>query len=361
MIVHTSTTRPILGIVIGSTRPGRAGPVVADWFAGEAEIHDAFEVRIFDLASVALPLLDEPESASSGIYAHEHTRRWSEMVASADAFVFVTPEYNRGVPAALKNSLDYLYSEWRDKPAAVVSYGMTSMGLRAAESLRQTISALGMLLIPDLVAIPLRQRLDADGHIDPDTSMRSAARAMLDALARLTPASMLLRDNTQPTDPSDLTIRRATRVDAGEIMTLQRAAFLTDAQLYGDAFLPSLTQSRDEIADVVDDPSGVVLVARIGHRLVGSVRASVDGNTAHISRLMTAPDVQGLGIGRQLMTSIEAALDSERIELSTGASSTSNIAFYGRLGYRLIGTATLGNGLDIVTMAKQGQPVGEVA
>jgi NAD(P)H-dependent FMN reductase/ribosomal protein S18 acetylase RimI-like enzyme len=361
VIVHTSTTRPILGIVIGSTRPGRVGPAVADWFAGEAEIHRTFDVRVFDLASVALPLLDEPEHPSSGIYAHDHTKRWSEMVAGADAFVFVTTEYNRGVPAPLKNALGYLYTEWSDKPAAIVSYGMTSMGLRAAESLRLTISALGMVLIPDLVAIPLRQRLDADGHIDPDTSMTSAARAMLDALARLIPASMLLRDITEPTDSSDVIISRAARLDAGEITTLQRAAFLTDAQLYGDAFLPSLTQSCDEIADVIDDPSGVVLVARVGHRLVGSVRASVDGNTAHISRLMTAPDVQGLGIGRQLMSSIEAALDSEQFELSTGSLSTSNLAFYDRLGYRPIGTETLGNGLDIVTMAKSGQTVREVA
>ena len=103
-------------------------------------------------------------------------------------------------------------------------------------------------------------------------SMTSAARALLDALARLTPAS--LRDNTQPTDTCEVTIGNARRGDVGEIMTLQRAAFLTDAQLYGDAFLPSLTQTKDEITDLIDDPSGVVLVARLGRRLVGSFARS---------------------------------------------------------------------------------------
>ena len=255
-------------------------------------------------------------------------------------------------PAPLKNALDYLYTEWSDKPAAVVSYGMTSMGLRAAESLRQTISALGMLLIPELVAIPLRQRLDPDGHLDPDTSMTSGARAMLDALARLTPVSFALRHNAEPTDTTGFVISRAARGDAGEIMTLQRAAFLADAQIYADPFLPSLTQSKDEIANLIDDPSNLVLVARLGHRLVGSVRASLDHNTAHVSRLMTAPDVQGLGIGRQLMTSIEAALDSDQIELSTGSLSTSNLSFYDRLGYRTLSTSTAGNNMNIITMNK---------
>jgi NAD(P)H-dependent FMN reductase/predicted N-acetyltransferase YhbS len=338
--------------VVGSTRPGRVGPAVADWFAGEAENHQFFDVRVLDLASVGLPLLDEPEHPSSGIYAHEHTRRWSELAAAADAFVFVTTEYNRGVPAPLKNALDYLYTEWCDKPAAVVSYGMTSMGLRAAESLRQTISALGMLVIPELVAVSLRQRLDGDGRVDADASMASGARAMLDALARLTPMSVSLRDDMTPADTATVFISRATSIDAGEIMTLQRAAFLTDAQLYGDTFLPSLTQAAEDIAALIDDQSSLLLVARRGHRLVGSVRASLNYSTAVISRLMTAPDLQGLGIGRLLMASIEAALDSEHLEISTGSLSTSNLSFYNRLGYRQVGTATVASNLTVVTMRK---------
>jgi ribosomal protein S18 acetylase RimI-like enzyme len=140
--------------------------------------------------------------------------------------------------------------------------------------------------------------------------------------------------------------------DAGEILTLQRAAFLADAQLYGDAFLPSLTQTVDEIANLIEDPSSVVLVARIGHRLVGSVRASLTEERAVISRLMTAPDLQGVGIGRQLMASIEAAVGREQLELSTGSLSTTNLAFYARLGYREVGSASLSNGLTIVTMNK---------
>jgi predicted N-acetyltransferase YhbS len=157
---------------------------------------------------------------------------------------------------------------------------------------------------------------------------------------------------TESTSRPDVVISRAIRADAGEILTLQRAAFLTDAQLYGDPFLPSLTQTLDEMADVIGDQSSVVLVARIGHRLVGSVRASITQDSAVISRLMTAPDLQGAGIGRQLMVSIEAAVDRQQLELSTGSLSTTNLAFYGRLGYREIGSASIGNGLTIVTMSK---------
>lgn len=157
----------------------------------------------------------------------------------------------------------------------------------------------------------------------------------------------------------DLIIERATPADAGEITTLQRAAFLSDAQLYGDPFLPSLTQTRDDIASVIERASSLVLVARIGHRIVGSVRADIDPETARISRLMTAPDLQGHGIGRRLMGAIEAAVTNDTLELSTGARSATNIAFYGRLGYRTLSTATLENGIDIVTMVKRKAPAGD--
>ena len=151
-------------------------------------------------------------------------------------------------------------------------------------------------------------------------------------------------------DPDVLCITDAVPADAGEILTLQRAAFLADAQIYGDPFMPSLTQSTHEIALQIDDPAVVVLVGRRGPRLVGSVRAHVRGDTAHIGRLMTAPDLQGEGIGHRLMAEIESRLGSHTIELETGAESDANIRFYERRGYHVVGRPTLESGLRIVTM-----------
>src|SRR6266566_1213382 len=100
---------PRLLIVIAGTRPGRRGAAVADWFAAVAREHGGFDVEIADLAEVDLPLLNEPNDDARDDYVHEHTKRWSATVASADAVVFVMPEYNRTFTAPLKNALDYLY------------------------------------------------------------------------------------------------------------------------------------------------------------------------------------------------------------------------------------------------------------
>lgn len=146
--------------------------------------------------------------------------------------------------------------------------------------------------------------------------------------------------------------------DAGEIMTLQRAAFLRDAQIYGDPFMASLTQTGDEIRDLIVAPEWIVLVARIGWRIVGSVRARLDGPTAHIGRLMTAPDVQGRGIGRALMATIETLLDVDEHRLHTGSRSEDNISFYRRLGYVLVDDPAVP--ADAVTLTKRARPSHEV-
>ena len=112
---------PKLSIVVGSTRPGRIGLAVATWFVERARAHGGFEIELVDLAALNLPMLDEPKHPSLREYTHAHTRAWSATVASADAFVFVTPEYNHGAPAPLINAIDYLVHEWSYKPAAFVS------------------------------------------------------------------------------------------------------------------------------------------------------------------------------------------------------------------------------------------------
>ena len=120
-----------LQVVIASTRPGRIGPVVGDWFVQQAKAHGAFDVEVTDLAELNLPFHDEPNHPMTGHYEHEHTREWSRIVDAADAIVFVMPEYNYSFSAPLKNALDYLNREWAYKPVAFVSYGGISGGMRA--------------------------------------------------------------------------------------------------------------------------------------------------------------------------------------------------------------------------------------
>ena len=172
-------------VVIASTRPGRVGPTIAEWFVGQVPDSLGFEVDVVDLAELGLPLLDEPHHPAERLYQHEHTRRWSAQVSAADALVLVMPEYNVGFTAPLKNALDYLYSEWQHKPVGFVSYGMTSAGLRAVEMLKPVLISLGMVPVHDAVSIPLRLRLDTDGQLHPDQVMQEAAQSMLCGLHRM--------------------------------------------------------------------------------------------------------------------------------------------------------------------------------
>jgi NAD(P)H-dependent FMN reductase len=183
----------VLQIIIASTRPGRLGLPVARWFAEHAREHAGFEVQLVDLAEVALPLLDEPHHPSQRDYVHHHTGQWSSIVDAADAFVFVMPEYNYGFNAALKNAIDYLYFEWQYKPLGFVSYGNTSGGLRAVQMIKQVVTTLKMMPIPESVAIHYVGQHIEDGRFVATEAMESAAKAMLDELGRLTPALGALR------------------------------------------------------------------------------------------------------------------------------------------------------------------------
>jgi NAD(P)H-dependent FMN reductase len=125
-----------LNVIIGSTRPGRAGPVIGQWLKQAATEHGKFDVELVDLADFGLPLLDEAAHPMAQQYANEPTKRWSASVASADAFVFLTPEYDYFPPASLVNAVQVLLKEWSYKPAGVMSYAGVSGGLRAAQVLR---------------------------------------------------------------------------------------------------------------------------------------------------------------------------------------------------------------------------------
>jgi NAD(P)H-dependent FMN reductase len=185
---------PTLLVVIASTRPGRVGLPVAEWFAAHARAHGAFDVDVADLAEIGLPLIDEPNHPRLRRYTKQHTIDWSARVEAADAFVFVTPEYNYSAAPALINALDYLATEWHYKPATFVSYGGVAAGTRSVQMTKLLVTTLKMYALPEAVAIPfVQQVLDDDGRIEPSESMINAANAMLDELVRVEAALRVLR------------------------------------------------------------------------------------------------------------------------------------------------------------------------
>jgi NAD(P)H-dependent FMN reductase len=173
-------------IVLGSTRPGRIGLPVAQWFTDLAVADSRFQVELVDLAELGLPLLDEPDHPALRRYTTEHARAWSATVESADAVVLVTAEYNWGYPAPLKNALDYLCHEWANKPVGFVSYGGVAAGTRSVQQLRQVTSALRMVTAVNAVHIPVVfNRLDGDARLISDPEMQEAATTMLEELEAL--------------------------------------------------------------------------------------------------------------------------------------------------------------------------------
>jgi NAD(P)H-dependent FMN reductase len=184
---------PKLQVIIASTRPGRGGASVADWFVPVARTHGGFEIGVTDLAELNLPMLDEPHHPRLQQYEHEHTKHWAAIVAAADAFVFVMPEYNYGFTAPLKNAIDYLHVEWAYKPVGFVSYGGISGGIRAVQMLKPVVSALKMVPVNAQVALQnYRQHFDGD-RFAPDEGANAAAKEMLDDLERLSGALATLR------------------------------------------------------------------------------------------------------------------------------------------------------------------------
>ncbi|NNM97815.1 MAG: NAD(P)H-dependent oxidoreductase [Candidatus Dormibacteraeota bacterium] len=192
-------TAPLLQIVIGSTRPGRVGLPVTEWFHGVASSHGGFEIELIDLAEVGLPMMDEPNHPRFHNYVHPHTKAWSATITRADAFVFVVPEYNYGLTAPVKNAIDYLQVEWQYKPIGFVSYGGVAAGTRAVQMLKQVVTTLKMVPVFESVNIPfVAQFLDDDGRIQANQVMDEAATAMLDELARWAEPLMGMRAASAP-------------------------------------------------------------------------------------------------------------------------------------------------------------------
>lgn len=182
-----------IAVVIASSRPERVGPAVAEWvYAGTRERADV-TYELVDLAEEDLPNIDEPEPASSGNYTQPHTRAWARKVAGYDAFVFVTPEYNRGIPGQLKNALDFLYAEWNDKAAGLVVYG-SSGGLRCAEALKSVLGELQIATVRAQVSVSIYDDMADFSTMTPRDFQAANRQTMFDQTERWAGALRPLRE-----------------------------------------------------------------------------------------------------------------------------------------------------------------------
>ncbi len=143
-----------LAIIIGSTRPNRVGESVGRWVQELAQKRSDAEFELVDIREFDLPLLDEPIPPSQGKYSKEHTKKWAARIASFDGYVFVTPEYNHGISAALKNAIDFLFAEWNNKAAGFVGYGSAG-GVRAVEQLRLVMAEVQVATVRNQVMLSL--------------------------------------------------------------------------------------------------------------------------------------------------------------------------------------------------------------
>ena len=182
-----------LGEVVASVREGRVGLPVAHWVVDAVKAHGRFEPVLVDLREIGLPMLEEPAHPRLQQYTDDRTKVWSAKIASLDAFVFVTPEYNHAAPPALINALDHLYNECNYKAAAFVSYGGVSGGLRSVQMAKPLLSALKMVPIVEAVTLPSVHKLVEAGRFTPEPAHQKAAAVMLDELGRWTDALAVLR------------------------------------------------------------------------------------------------------------------------------------------------------------------------
>ncbi|ODV88450.1 hypothetical protein CANCADRAFT_4590 [Tortispora caseinolytica NRRL Y-17796] len=170
-------------LIIGSVRLGRIGPQIAEWIKKEIQANDpSSDIELIDLREWYLPMDDEPNLPASGHYEKEHTKAWARKISQGEMFIFLTPQYNGGYPAALKNAIDHLYAEWSGKPACIVSYAYRGGG-RAAAQLKQILTGVRMLTQENAVEISLSQLVvDDSGCItDIENALSQYKQAMFRA------------------------------------------------------------------------------------------------------------------------------------------------------------------------------------
>lgn len=190
-----------LKIISSTVRPGRKGPVIANWIAETAEATGNFEVEVLDLGEINLPLMNEAAHPVMRQYEHEHTKQWSAKIDEADAFIFVTTEYDYSYPAPLKNALEYLVHEWAYKPAGLVSYsGGAFAGVRAIMSLKTDLLSLRTIALHEAVNIPsVNQFINEDGVFTPNELVSKSAQTMLTQLLRWTKGLKAIKEDTEET------------------------------------------------------------------------------------------------------------------------------------------------------------------
>lgn len=182
-----------IGIIVGSTRPGRKAEAVARWVHGIAEKRGDAEFEVVDIQDFNLPLLDEPVPPSMGQYSKPHTKAWAAKIAAFDAYVFVTPEYNHGTSGALKNAIDFLYAEWNNKAAGFVGYGSAG-GVRAVEQLRLVMGELQVADVRAQVMLSLYTDFENFTTFKPAAHHEKSVNAMLDQLIAWGGALKTVRD-----------------------------------------------------------------------------------------------------------------------------------------------------------------------
>jgi NAD(P)H-dependent FMN reductase/GNAT superfamily N-acetyltransferase len=339
-----STKRLRILALMCSTRPGALGPAVNQWLI-DAITPRAAELGV-DLVPVALgdlglPFLDEEEHPSSGVYRHEHTRRWSRIADAADGFIVVTPEYNYGMPATLKNALDYLSGEWAWKPIGFVSYGNTSAGTRSVQHAKQVVTTLRLVPLGATIAIRIGEAVEhgrTGQFLRPDAARDTAGVALLDELVRLAHALRPMRERagagTVSAPLPGAYAKRLTPDDAAEVTVLQRCCWAEEAVVNDTLAIPALHESPEEVRGWL--ASWQTTGVRLDGRLLGMVRARPVEADWHLGRLAVVPDLRGRGMGRWLLRTAEAAAGPElrRIVLFTGAKSLQNIGFYQSEGYQ---------------------------
>jgi NAD(P)H-dependent FMN reductase len=182
-----------IAIIIGSTRPGRNGEAVAKWVYEIAQKRSDAEFELVDIKDFNLPLLDEPVPPSLGQYSKEHTKVWAAKVDSFDAYVFVTPEYNHGTSAALKNAIDFLFAEWNNKAAGFVSYGGAG-GARAVEQLRLVVAEVQIATVRNQVLLSMFTDFENFSVFKPAPQQDQSVNAMLDQVIAWGGALKTLRE-----------------------------------------------------------------------------------------------------------------------------------------------------------------------
>jgi NAD(P)H-dependent FMN reductase len=181
-----------IGVIVGSTRPGRKALDVAKWVMEIAKLREDATYELVDIEEFKLPLLDEPMPPSMGQYSRPHTKAWAARIGGFDGFMFVTPEYNHATSGALKNAIDFLYKEWNNKAAGFVGYGSAG-GARAIENLRLVMGELMVADVRAQVMLSLFTDFENFSTFKPAAHHERSVEAMLDQVVAWSRALQPLR------------------------------------------------------------------------------------------------------------------------------------------------------------------------